>query len=159
LFFQKQETRILEKLATMGFDMDLTEQGYPGDWDKSEYWPYRKPGKWGVVNALSPLYQQNILEKLKQSTEHKPELVWIHGKQDGIVSNQSYADVGHLGKLGIIPDWPGDHRYPTQKMIDEIREMFQLKKEQGHEVAEHTLEKCGHFPFLESVEFWEFVFK
>lgn len=157
LFNQQPTLFNLQKIIEMGFDMDLTEQGYPGDWEKSENWPCRKPGKWGAVNALSPLYQKELIKNLTDSYHCKPELIWIHGKQDGIVSNQSYADIGYLGKIGVIPDWPGEEIYPQQKMIDELRELFDIKKEQGFEVSEIELENCGHFPFLETEEFWELV--
>ncbi|NCP83408.1 MAG: alpha/beta hydrolase [Bacteroidetes bacterium] len=157
LFYKVPEASILKTIAELSFETHLGEKAYPGDFEKSENWPYVKPGKYGALNALSSIYQKRLLQKLNENPQKKVQLVWVHGKQDALVSNESYADVGYLGKIGIIPNWPGSEMYPAQPMIDQIRNLFELKQNQGFKVQEFVLENCGHFPFLESEEFWEIV--
>lgn len=158
LFFNTPNEISLMHLVTCAFEMHMGKDAYPGDYQQSENWPFVKPGKWGPVNALSPVYQSELIKALKQPPKHEVKLKWIHGRQDPIVSNASYADAGYLGKMGVIPNWPGEDLYPPQPMIDQIREMFNFKKLQGYPVEEVELNECGHFPFLESESFWDYVF-
>ncbi len=158
LFHQIPDDIVLNDLISCAFEMHLGEQDYPGDFQKSENWPFMKPGFWGPVNALSPLYQNRLIQQLNEPKCRDIKLKWFYGDKDPIVSDSSYADAGFLGKMGVIPNWPGDVKYPPQPMITQIREMFKFKKDQGFKVDEIELTDCGHFPFLESDSFWDYVF-
>lgn len=158
LFYQKPSNEILDKLIECALEMQISGKSYPGDFEKSVNWPFVKPGKFGPVNALTPINQQKMIELLKKSGNSQIRLKWIRGANDEIVSNSSYADAGILGKNGVIPNWPGEEIYPAQPMLDQIRAVFELKISQGYSVEEIELPNCGHFPFLESEKFWELVF-
>jgi len=157
LFYKVPDSSLLKNIGELSFEMHLGEKAYPGDFQKSENWPFVKPGRYGAVNALSPINQKTLLQKLIGNQARKVPLIWIHGKQDAIVSNESNADAGYLGKMGIIPNWPGNEAYPAQPMIDQIRYLFEIKQNQGFSVEEFVIENCGHFPFLESDVFWDRV--
>ncbi|TNE70613.1 alpha/beta hydrolase [bacterium] len=159
LFHEKPNTEVERVLLESAFEMQLGNKAYPGDFEKSENWPFMKPGNFGPVNALSPINQTLLLQKLKEVGDNRIKIKWIHGAKDVIVTNNSYADAGFLGKSGVIPDWPGEAVYPAQPMIDQIRTVLEWKKKQGYSVTEVELRNCGHFPFLESESFWDFVFK
>ncbi|MFO2551057.1 alpha/beta hydrolase [Alicyclobacillus cycloheptanicus] len=91
---------------------------YPGGSIPSPNWPGTAPGLDGVANAMSPKYVN--LSGLAQVYPHFPVL-WIRGDADQIVSDQSIFDLGTLGKLGLVPGWPGEEVYPPQPMVTQMR--------------------------------------
>lgn len=147
LFCVKNEA-LIKQVCELSFEMHLGENAYPGDSERSTFWPFVRPGKTGPVNALSPRYQNGLVDALKKPNRNIP-ILWIYGKQDEIVSDKSYADAGFLGKTKVIPNWPGEEIYPIQPMLQQIRALLSLKSEQGTLVKEIAIEQCGHFPFLE----------
>lgn len=124
------------------------EMKYPGDYRKSDYWPGVAPGKYGPVNALSPKYNTNLLQQFVEASP-KPPLLWIHGKDDKIISDQSYSDPGYQGKLKLRKGWPGSDSYPPQPMIAQIKYALQQYLGQGGKVDKKFIDDCGHTPFIE----------
>ena len=144
---------------TYGFDSDRkesyltgmldTETGpeyYPGSATESENWPGVAPGDTGVNNAISPKYcdLSGIVD-----VDPKPPIRWIRGANDAIVSNESLLDLGTLGKLGEVPDWPGEEVFPPQPMIDQTRAVLKRYAEAGGEYDEVVLQGVGHTPHVE----------
>ncbi len=126
--------------------MVIGEQFYPGDGVPSANWPMSAPGKWGSNNALSPKYcNVTALETIAP----KPEIVWIHGANDLVVSDTAAVDPCFLGKLGVIPGWPGDDLCPPQPMLSQIRAMLQRYAANGGVFSEVVFENCGHSPHIE----------
>ncbi|HEY4382856.1 MAG TPA: alpha/beta hydrolase [Ktedonobacteraceae bacterium] len=132
---------------------------YPGDSVPSENWPNAAPGTQGVNNALAPKYlnQGNFA-----TVEVKPDVLWIHGENDQIVSDASFFDPGYLGQLGAIPGWPGAEIYPPQPMKTQVRVVLERYKANGGHYQELALPDCGHSPHVEKQDemvqhFQEFV--
>ena len=46
----------------------------------------------------------------------KPPITWLRGGQDQVIGDASMFDLAQLGKLGVIPGWPGDDVLPSQPM-------------------------------------------
>ena len=85
----------------------IGEQKYPGDFVPSGNWPNVAPGNFGPINALSPKYVGDSVDKFIAASP-KPTMLWICGDLDKIVSDSSFFDLGTLGKLGYVPGWPGE---------------------------------------------------
>nr|WP_276576103.1 alpha/beta hydrolase [Oceanirhabdus seepicola] len=141
--------------------MKIEDDYYPGNYEDCVVWPYTAPGDKGINNTLAPKYFN-----LTSITEidKKPPILWVRGKDDQIVSDNSFFDLGTLGKLGFIPNWPGDEVYPSQPMVSQTREIFNQYKANGGIYKEIVFEKCGHSPHIEKQEeflevFSEFIEK
>ena len=80
----------------------------------------------------------------------KPPILWIHGKADVIVSDASFFDLNQLGKLGVIPGWPGDDVAPAQEMVSQTRDVLDAYRAAGGQVTEVALEGVGHSANLEA---------
>ncbi|MGP3534459.1 alpha/beta fold hydrolase [Microbacterium sp. RD1] len=119
---------------------------YPGDVVHTDTWPGYAPGSTGVVNALAP---RNFDVSGIVALEPKPPVLWIRGEVDAIVSDASLAEPGSLGKLGIIPDWPGDDVAPPQPMVSQMRDVLTAYAAGGGDVTELALPGVGHSPHLE----------
>lgn len=119
---------------------------YPGDAVQSESWPGFGAGGLGVLNTMAPGHfdVSGIVD-----LDPKPPILWIHGTADAIVSDASFYDLNHLGKLGVIPGWPGDDVAPPQEMVSQTRDVLGRYAAAGGEVAEVSLEGVGHSPHLE----------
>lgn len=119
---------------------------YPGDAQTSENWPGFAAGTNGVLNTMVPRYfdVSGIVDLAV-----KPPILWIHGTADAIVSDSSFFDLNNLGKLGIIPGWPGDEIAPAQEMVSQTRDVFARYADAGGEVTELALEGVGHSAHLE----------
>ena len=119
---------------------------YPGDAVPSENWPGFAAGRIGVVNTMAPGYfDVSAIVDLPA----KPPILWIHGTLDPIISDASLYDYNNLGKLGIVPDWPGDEVAPPQPMVSQTRDVLARYADAGGEVTESSLEGVGHTPHLE----------
>lgn len=129
-------------------EQKIGDKRYPGDSEKSENWPFMKPGKFGPVNAASPKYVQGLAEKIIQ-TDPKPPVLWIRGSDDLIVSNESLFDMNTLGKMGLIPDYPGEEICPPQPMIDQTRYVLNRYEKAGGKAEEVVMENSGHSPYIE----------
>ena len=128
---------------------------YPGDQVASPNWPGTAPGPRGVNNAISPKYCD--LSGFAGIGD-QPDVLWIRGDADQIVSDASLVDLGNLGALGIVPGWPGRHIYPAQPMVGQMRAVLDRYRAAGGRYTERVLAPCGHSPHLERPrEFAEIV--
>ncbi|GAA2364746.1 alpha/beta hydrolase [Dactylosporangium salmoneum] len=127
----------------------VAEGQYPGDGTASENWPGTAPGTRGVLNTIAPRWFN-----LSGITELpvKPPIVWIRGDQDAIVSDASLFDLAQLGKLGLVPGWPGEDACPPQPMVGQTRAVLQRYAEQGGTYREVVYEGVGHSPHVERPE-------
>ncbi|HEX3647748.1 MAG TPA: alpha/beta hydrolase [Pseudonocardiaceae bacterium] len=124
-------------------DMAIGDDHYPGDAVVSDNWPGTGPGERGVNNAISPKFCD--VSGFAGIPDH-PDVLWIRGDADQIVSDTSLVDLGNLGRLGLVPGWPGADVYPAQPMVAQTRAV--LDRYPGRS-TEHVLPGCGHSPHLE----------
>lgn len=119
---------------------------YPGDARPSSNWPGFAAGDRGVLNTMSPTHLNltGILD-----VQPKPPILWIRGDADAIVSDTSSLDLAMLGKLGVIPGWPGEKSAPPQPMIAQTRQVLDAYAAAGGQVREIVWEGVGHSPHLE----------
>lgn len=119
---------------------------YSRDFTMSRNWPGFAPGTRGVNNALSPKYcNLGGLADIRPA----PPVFWLRGEKDQVVSDQALSDVGTLGAMGIIPNWPGAEVFPSQPMVGQIRSMLQRYQANGGSYTETVLPGVGHSPYLE----------
>lgn len=142
-------------LLAASLSQHLGERDYPGDSVASENWPGRAPGRFGPLNALSPVYQREPLAFTRIPV--KPPVLWIRGSADSVVSDHSMFELGTLGKLGVVSDWPGQEVFPPQPMICQIHEALDQYKTGGG-CCEEAVLKCGHSPHLELPEEFDSFF-
>ena len=136
-------------------EMATGDDYYPGDQVASPNWPGTAPGSRGVNNAISPRYcDLSGFAGLASG----PDVLWIRGDADEIVSDASLVDLGNLGALGAVPGWPGRHIYPAQPMVGQMRAVLDRYRAAGGRYTEQVLAPCGHSPHLERPrEFAEIV--
>ena len=94
------------------------KNNYPGDATASRNWPHAAPGTRGMSNAISPKYCN--LSAFANMTPG-PDVLWLRGASDAIVSDASLLDLGTLGRLGVAEGWPGESAYPPQPMLSQTR--------------------------------------
>jgi pimeloyl-ACP methyl ester carboxylesterase len=136
-------------------EMATGDDYYPGDQVASTNWPGTAPGTRGVNNAISPKYCD--LSGFA-GMNNRPDVLWIRGDSDAVVSDASLVDLGHLGALGAVPGWPGPDVYPAQPMVGQTRAVLDRYRAAGGRYTERVLTRCGHSPHLERpVEFTEIV--
>ncbi|QRV14185.1 alpha/beta hydrolase [Haloterrigena salifodinae] len=137
-----------ESYLTGMLDTATGDENYPGDAVESENWPGVAPGEHGVNNAISPKYCD--LEAITDiDPDEKPPVLWIRGDSDQIVSNESVFDVGTLGRMGQVPDWPGEDVFPPQPMVDQTRAVLDEYADSGGEFEEVVFGNTGHAPHIE----------
>lgn len=136
-----------EELLSSVMSEHIGDKEYPGDLTPSTNWPNVAPGVWGPANALSPKYIGDVSRLF--SISPKPTILWVHGKDDQIISDTSLFDVGFLGSLGAIPGWPGAEVHPPQPMVSQIRAYLEKYKAAGGNYLELELPDTGHSPFIE----------
>ena len=119
---------------------------YPGDAGSSPNWPTVAPGTRGMNNAISAKYT-NLAGFAKLAVH--PKVLWIRGTDDQIVSDTSLFCFGFLGKLGVIPGWPGDQAFPPQPMVSQMRAHLKDYRANGGSYEEVVIPDCGHSPHLE----------
>ncbi len=138
----REEALLSSVLAT-----HIGEQEIPGDYVVSPNWPFVAPGIWGPHNAVSPKYAGEV-KRIYDGRISVPVL-WIRGSHDRIVSDQSTSDIGYLGKIGLIPDWPGEDIYPPQPMLSQTRSFLDKYSASGGTYQEVVIENTAHIPFIE----------
>jgi pimeloyl-ACP methyl ester carboxylesterase len=143
-FVPAQSDELLDGLLRMQVGVEF----YPGDYELSENFPFTKPGKKGPINCASPISKQGILDRLSE-LPRKPKTLWIRGGKDKIVSDESLFDTAVLGKLGLVPDYPGVDQCPPQPMISQTR--YALEKS-DFDFSEKVMDECGHSPYIEDLE-------
>lgn len=124
-----------------------TEPGnYPGDSLPSPNWPGFGAGAAGVLNAMAPQYfnASTITDLAK-----KPDVLWIRGTEDAIVSDASLFDLNHLGAIGAIPGWPGPDVAPAQAMVSQTQDVLEAYAAAGGSLTTLVWEGVGHSPHLE----------
>ncbi len=137
-----------ESYLTGMLDTATGDEHYPGDSTPSENWPGVSPGEHGVNNAISPKYCS--LETITEiDPDAKPPVLWIRGDSDQIVSNESVFDIGTLGRMGQVPDWPGEDVFPPQPMVDQTRVVLEEYADAGGEFEEVVFDNTGHAPHVE----------
>lgn len=119
---------------------------YPGNAAASRHWPGFAAGTRGVLNTMTPRYCNltGIVE-----VADKPPVLWIHGEVDAIVSDASFFDLNTLGRVGMIPGWPGERVAPSQPMVSQTRAVLDRYADAGGTVKEIVLAGVGHSPHLE----------
>ncbi len=129
--------------------------GYPGDLTTSTNWPGIAPGTRGILNALSPKYCNwaGIVD-----LEPKPPVLWTQGTEDIVIADESAWEMGTLGKLGVVPGWPGAEVFPPQPHVSQIRNVLERYREKGGRVRMEMLEGSGHGPIFDAPERWSAIF-
>lgn len=151
----------IEELLDGLLSQKLGDDKYPGDFVPSDFYPFVAPGKYGPMNAGSPKYLQGMAERFIEA-EHKFPVLWIRGAEDQVVSNNSFFDLGTLGKMGAIPNYPGEGVFPPQPMIDQTRYVLKQYEQTGASFSEIVMEDTAHSPFIEKpaeflIHFEEFI--
>lgn len=133
----------------------IGDGGYPGDMTESSNWPMVAPGTKGILNALSGKYCRwdDIV-----GIEVKPPILWTHGSDDLVVSNNSLFEMGALGALGAVPGWPGADAFPPQPMVDQIDHVLDEYAAAGGTVRKEMFEGSGHGPMIDATDRWLHVF-
>lgn len=145
-FIPAREDELVDSLNST----HLGEQDIPGDAEKSPNWPFMAPGKWGATNATSPKYAVSVETII--ASEPKTKVLWIRGKDDLVVSESAASDPGFLGKMGMIPGWPGEDVFPPQPMVGQTRAVLDKYAASGGSYEEVIIEDAGHLPFIERPE-------
>ncbi len=137
-----------EDLLSSMLSERIGPEKYPGDFVTSPNWPGVGPGKWGPVNALSPKYVGDSVTRLINAAS-KPPVLWVRGSHDQIVADMSLFDFGTLGKLGVVPGWPGDDVHPPQPMVSQTRAILENYRANGGHYSEVVIDDTGHTPYIE----------
>jgi pimeloyl-ACP methyl ester carboxylesterase len=122
------------------------ESTFPGDVAPCELWPGFAPGTTGVNNALSGRYAN--VSRLRDAIP-KPPVLWLHGTDDLVVSDASMYDMGYLGQLEVIPDWPGPDVYPPQPMVSQMRAFLGDYRARGGAAREIAIDGAAHGPHID----------
>ena len=77
------------------------------------------------------------------------DVLWVHGADNRTVSDTSVADFSYLGKIGMVPNWPGEEIYPPQPMVSQIRALLEGYAAGGGNYREEVFADCGHTPHIE----------
>jgi pimeloyl-ACP methyl ester carboxylesterase len=117
-----------EDILTSLLAIQTGPEYYPGDMVPSANWPFVAPGENGVANAFAPKYSNT--SGLANIQPQVP-ILWIQAREDQIVSDNSLFDFGTLGKLGLIPGWPGEEIYPPQPMVAQMRYVLEQYRSNG----------------------------
>jgi pimeloyl-ACP methyl ester carboxylesterase len=141
----EREDALVEQMLLM----KIGDEYYPGDSVPSPNWPFMAPGRYGSNNALSP---QNPNQAALGDLRGGPPILWIRGADDQLVADFAAADPAALGKLGVIPGWPGEAVCPPQPMVSQIRAVLERYAANGGRYREVVLPDCGHAPLLEKPE-------
>jgi pimeloyl-ACP methyl ester carboxylesterase len=118
----------------------------PGDVTASELWPGFAPGTRGFLNALCGRYG-NVARF--GAIDPKPPILWVQGSDDLVVADESSYDMGNLGRLGVVPGWPGDDVYPAQPMVSQMRAFLDRYRAGGGTVVALEIEGAGHGPHID----------
>jgi pimeloyl-ACP methyl ester carboxylesterase len=132
-----------EDLLTSSLMEKMGTDRYPGDLVPSENWPNVAPGVWGPINAGSPKYVLKDVPALI-AVQPKAPILWIRGSHDMIVSDNSMFDFGTLGKMQLVPGWPGDDVYPPQPMVSQTRAVLEQYADNGGSFQEHVVQDAAH---------------
>lgn len=121
------------------------DDNYPGDSTTSDNWPGFAPGTRGVLNSMVPEYH-NVSGIVDVSP--KAPILWVHGAKDIIVADASMFDLATLGRMDVVPGWPGDEACPPQPMVTQTRAVLDAYAAAGGTYREVELD-CGHSAMVE----------
>lgn len=121
------------------------DDNYPGDSRPSLNWPGFAPGTRGVLNTMAPGVH-DVSGIVGVST--KPPILWVHGDKDIIVSDASMFDLATLGRMDVVPGWPGEDACPPQPMVAQTRAVLEEYAAAGGSFREVALD-CGHSAMVE----------
>ncbi len=129
--------------------------GYPGDSTASDNWPGVAPGTRGILNALSGKYcgWSDIV-----GLDPRPPVLWTHGTEDIVVADGSAWEMGTLGKMGLVPGWPGEEAFPPQPMVTQIGSVLERYRSAGGRVEMELFEGSGHGPHVDAAQRWSVRF-
>ena len=133
------------------------EKRYPGDFVPSANWPNIAPGAWGPINAGSPKYVREDVPALL-AVQPKPPVLWVRGSHDQIVADQSLFEFGTLGKMEIVPGWPGEDVFPSQPMVSQTRAVLEQYAAQGGHFEEHVIQDTAHGPHIQKPDEFNALF-
>ncbi len=137
-----------EDLLSSLLSEKIGPERYPGDSVASPNWPNVAPGKWGPINATSPKYVGDSVERFLAAAP-KPPILWVRGDSDMIVSDNSMFDFGTLGKMNLVPGWPGEDVYPPQPMVGQMRAVLERYATNGGKYWEKVMPDTAHTPYVE----------
>ena len=120
-----------------------------GNFVPDSNWPFVRSGDKGVGNTMSPQYCD--LSSLPEIPV-KPPVMWIRGDKDIMVSDNSSCDLAVLGRMGIIPGYPGENVFPSQPMVSQTRHVLEMYKAQGGKYEEVVFAESGHGCMLDHEE-------
>lgn len=146
-----------EAFLTASLMEKMGDDRYPGDFVPSENWPNVAPGVWGPINAGAPKYVLDDVPALI-ATKPKPPILWIRGSGDMIVSDNSMFDFAALGKMELVPGWPGDDVCPPQPMVSQTRAVLEQYAAAGGAFTEHVMENTAHGPHIEKPDEFNALF-
>jgi pimeloyl-ACP methyl ester carboxylesterase len=130
----------------------MGNERYPGDSSASQNWPNVAPGRWGPINATSPKYFNT---SAITDMPDKPPILWVRGDSDQIASDSSFFDFGTLGKMGLVPGWPGGEIYPPQPMVSQTRAVFDKYQANGGRYLEKVIADTAHSPHIEKPQVFQ----
>lgn len=145
-----------DELVRAMLSTHLGEKAIPGDSKQSLHWPHMAPGVWGATNATSPKYAGDV-EKIIHCNP-KPTILWVRGSHDLVVSDTAASDPGFLGRMNLLPGWPGEEAYPPQPMLKQIRATLENYAAEGGKYKEVIIEETGHVPFIEKTDEFNEIF-
>lgn len=141
-----------EALLDSVLSTHVSDVHYPGPSQPSANWPGVAPGDTGINNSFSPkFFNLSAFADLRV----KPDVLWIRGADDIIVSDTSLFDLGYLGKLGAVPGWPGEEKYPPQPMVSQMRRLLERYAANGGRFQEVVFTETGHSPHVEQPQQFE----
>lgn len=143
-FVPEREEDLLSSLLTE----KIGPERYPGDFVSSPNWPNVAPGKWGPLNAASPKYVGDSVDRFL-AVSPKPPILWVRGDSDQIVGDDSLFDFGTLGQLDLVPGWPGADVFPPQPSLKQVRKVLKTYQSQGGSYKEVVIADTGHCPYIE----------
>jgi len=145
-----------DDLVAATLETHIGPEDQPGDSVASPNWPFKAPGRRGMVNAASPKYAGNV-ESL-YAIEPKPPILWIRGSHDLAVSDTAASCPGVLGASGQIPGWPDAEVFPPQPMLGQTRAVLDRYRAAGGAYEEVVIEDTGHVPFIENLPEFNRIF-
>jgi pimeloyl-ACP methyl ester carboxylesterase len=66
-----------------------------------------------------------------------------------IVSDESMFDFGTLGKMDLVPGWPGQNVFPPQPMVSQMRSVLDAYRANGGTYRELVIAGTAHGPHIE----------
>lgn len=130
----------------------LGDDYYAGNVVTCPEFPYVLPGERGINNSFAPQYA-NV--SAVADIPVKPDILWFRGDSDVIVSDQSFYDLALLGKMGLLPGYPGEDKMPPQPMVSQMRWVLRRYERGGGRFEEFLMKDAGHGCHIEKED--EFV--